>query len=290
MKFENIHPTWGSTLTFENPLEFFDQDINYWRSKLYERKALVFKRMNFSKEDYVEFCKRFGRLWDSKQAYIERKEKVIEADGYPLSAFSNLYHPRLGNGGMKWHADLPNEYKNPFPIRSIWITQNPNPAAGKTGFLNVAEFDSLPPQFKNKIDRIEIVQQRWHRHEDASFTPFRDLQRFPFLKTHPITGEKSLRLNSYNIPGVSNDEWICKVFVDGIEQEDCFLLRDYIDQLLTNPNLVYWHTWDDFDILIYDNWSFVHCRTNLQLEPGQERMLYRANIDHVPDNYWPLGD
>jgi taurine dioxygenase len=285
MKLSNIHDSWGTRVEFDNPTDFFSSEID-WRKMLYERQALVFKRMKFSKEDYVRFGNSFGALWKDKDSYLSKNEVIIEVDGYPLSAFSNLYHPRLGNGGMKWHADLPNEYGNPFPIRSIWMTQNPNPAAGRTGFLNVMEFESLPDKLKRLLDRTEVVQQRWQRHADNTFTEGRELQRFPLVKVHPITGKRSLRINSYNRPGIT-DEWICKVYVDGIEQLDCSLIKEYTDALIANPDLLYWHDWDEFDILIYDNWSLIHCRTELKLKPGEERMLIRANIDHVPDKYWP---
>ena len=54
-----------------------------------------------------------------------------------------------------------------------------------------------------------------------------------------------------------------------------------IKELLKIPNRTYYHTWDTFDIAIYDNWSFVHNRSKLILNSDEIRNFYRANIDLV---------
>jgi alpha-ketoglutarate-dependent taurine dioxygenase len=104
---------------------------------------------------------------------------------------------------------------------------------------------------------------------------------FDFIKVHPVTGKKSLRLNYYATSEKSG-AWIKKVYIDGIEQPDCSLIQTYIDYLLQFPELYIKHVWDTYDIAIYDNYSFIHGRTALVFNEGNnERKFYRINIDHM---------
>ena len=76
MKIENIHESWGSKIEFENPKDFFNKDFSFWRSLIYDRKLLVFKKMNFSVEDYALFCSQFGNMWN-KTDYLYSHEKIL---------------------------------------------------------------------------------------------------------------------------------------------------------------------------------------------------------------------
>jgi alpha-ketoglutarate-dependent taurine dioxygenase len=177
---------------------------------------------------------------------------------------------------MPYHADIPNKATNPFPIRSLWITKNPRPEiSGITGFLNITEesFSYLTQEQRDRLDQIKIIQQSW-------YSPGTDQKEYPFIKTQPITGERSLRLNYYN-KGSVKGAWICGVKINDQLQTDCLLVEQYLRQLLQFKELQYFHVWDTFDILIYDNYPFVHNRSELILEPGEERHFYRMNIDHL---------
>jgi alpha-ketoglutarate-dependent taurine dioxygenase len=242
--------------------------------------------MKFNKAEYVNFCKRFGKLWE-KEDYLYSSEltesvTILEDFGYKkyyISPFSNILSRRLGNNSMPWHADIPNRTLDPYPMRSLWITKNPFPQiSGKTCWLNLELcFDYLTAKQKELLDKVEIIQQSWYE-------PGTDIKEFPFVKTHPITGRKSLRLNYYNDRDQKKeDAWIVGVKIDGVLQSDCSLIKDFLDHLENIQDLIYEHTWDTFDIVIYDNWPFVHRRSQVIPGPKGERHFYRVNIDHILD-------
>jgi alpha-ketoglutarate-dependent taurine dioxygenase len=138
-------------------------------------------------------------------------------------------------------------------------------------------FDYLTDQQKELLDSVKIVQQSWYE-------PGTDIKEFPLVKIHPITGKKSLRLNYFNDPKKrTTDAWVIGVKINDVLQPDCSLVEDFLKHLEKTQDLIYEHTWDTFDIVIYDNWSFVHKRTHIIPGPGGERHFYRVNIDHVPD-------
>lgn len=287
MKITAIHNTWGSIIELETPLDFFAQPKDYWRDLIYSRKLLIFKRMNFSLLDYMKFAHQFGTPWTAEEYRYSRELPITETDSdgqiYATTQFSNklISTKRIGFIEMPWHADIPNRSVRPFPHRSLWIVKNPNPEiSGKTKWLNINLADCeqhLDSELKDLISRVTLQQQSWY----AQGT---DLQEHSFVKVHPVTGERSLRLNYFNDPqrGITN-AWIKKVYIDGIEQPDCSLIQRYIDCLTKQPDLMFYHQWDDFDIAIYDNYPFVHGRTPLVLGSSDntlERKFYRTNIDH----------
>lgn len=285
MDIRNLQSEWGSAIRFENPLDFFKQTPDYWKKLIYNRKLLVFKKMNFSIGEYAELCSYFGNMWSADDyQYSQEQVELVEHNGneYALSTFNNVLSPRMNTQPMHWHADIPNKKINPFPFRSLWITENPNPTiSGITGFLNISYPEyRLSKELRDMISRMEIIQQSWYMFNETTYVPGQEKQTFPFVKTHPITGEKSLRLNFFNEPGKIEDAWICGVKLDGKLLDDCLVLKRYLDELLSMRDRMYFHTWDTHDIIVYDNWSFVHNRSKLVLNPGERRHFYRANIDH----------
>jgi alpha-ketoglutarate-dependent taurine dioxygenase len=267
MDIEKIHPSWGLRINVQDAEQLFQQSSSFWKDTLYKNKLIVFKNINFSKDDYIQFAEMFGR-------------------GIVLHPFSNKSHPRLGQKAMPWHADLPNfntkliAFKGgPFPIRALWLRSNPNPLGGITGFLNISNsIDLLSSELKELIPRVTVTQQDWG---DKEYIPDINMQAYDFVKIHPITQEKSLRLNHHNIKDKVKDGWICDVQIDGQSQLDCQLIQDYIDAILEHKEMIYYHQWNTNDLIIYDNWPLIHNRTALNISENEERLILRVNIDHV---------
>lgn len=288
MNATQIHAAWGSTVEFDNPMDFFNTTKPEWSKLLYDRKLVVFKRMRFSELNFAKFAHCFGNPWtgtDYNYSHERWTELVDPADNkkYTITGFSNKTIKAIGMQEMPWHADIPNRRHDPFPHRALWMVKNPNPeTSGQTRWLNIEDgIDYLTPELKALLPRVKILQQSWYQEGG-------DFQMHDFVKVHPVTGRRSLRLNYYvGYPGVPRTEnaWIKQVFIDGVAQPDQSLIQRYIDHLLTVPELYYQHRWDDFDIAIYDNYPFIHGRTRLDLLPptGEvlERKLLRVNIDHA---------
>jgi alpha-ketoglutarate-dependent taurine dioxygenase len=281
MKETQIHSGWGTQIEFENPLDFFKQDFSFWRNMIYDRKLIVFKRMNFSMQDYVKLCSHFGMIWSAKdyEYSLESVENIkVGNRQVAVSPISNKISPKLGLSFMPWHSDIPNKKIKPFPHRTLWMVSNPNPESGLTTWLNIEDgLNRLPDNLKSQIDDIKIIQQSWYQQGT-------EVQEFNFLKVHPITGKTSLRLNYYCVPEEDiNDAWIKKVKYKNTIMDPKPILSPFYKFLETQQDLLYTHKWDDFDIVIYDNWPFVHNRTQLDFDPSLERKFYRTNIDHIND-------
>lgn len=284
MRIEHIHNDWGSIVYLDSPQEFFTYTPDYWRSMMYERKLVFFKKVEFTKAEYSEFSTYFGHPWTSDEYQYSREvvENVETKHGtMSISPFSNTNSRLIDDREMPWHADIPNREYKPFPFRSLWITANPNPEqSGKTRWLNLEKgIDFLTPEMKGMIPRVKIVQQSWYQRGT-------DIQEFDFIKIQPITGKESLRLNYYNW-GTLKNAWILDVKVDGVSQGNCLLVRQWLQYLEKFQELTYEHTWDLHDIAIYDNWPLLHARTALKFTAEEPlRHFYRINIDHLNDEEW----
>jgi alpha-ketoglutarate-dependent taurine dioxygenase len=284
MNIENIYPDWGTKIKLENPEEFFNQPSDFWRNFIYERKLIVFDQVHFTKSQYAEFGMRVGDIWTS-DAYKYSREVVENVEtpygNLAISPFSNHNSRLITNEFMPWHADIPNRSFKPFPFRSLWITAQDNSnATGKTAWLNLEKaIDFLTPEMKDMIPRVRIVQQSWY--EKGT-----DIQEFDLLKIHPVTGVPSLRLNYYNWGDVKN-AWIIDVKIDGVSQGHCLFVRQWLNYLQQFKELMHTHTWNLHDIVLYDNWSFVHGRSALQFsDTSGTRHFYRLNIDHLDPTEW----
>jgi alpha-ketoglutarate-dependent taurine dioxygenase len=279
-----IHNSWGSTVEFDNPTDFFNYDASKWREMIYDRSLLVFKNMNFTKQDYVKFLMNFGLPWSEADYKYSREvtENVQILDKtYTISPISNHISKRLGRGEMAWHSDIPNRSYKPFPLRSLWMVNNPDPNSGLTTWMNIQEgINHLPEHLTSQIPNIKIQQQSWYKENT-------EIEYHSFIKTHPITGKHSLRLNYFCDPEKNiSDAWIKSVTVNDIPTECKPVLGPYLKHLETQQEMLYTHKWGMFDIVIYDNWPFVHNRTKLEIQEFEERKFYRANVDHLSLSEW----
>ncbi len=77
----------------------------------------------------------------------------------------------------------------------------------------------------------------------------------PVLQNHPDTGEKILR---FALPVQSKKNPVTRTILSGNEN---LCLR--IEELLRDENHIYQHTWKKGDLLIVDNFSYIHGRHSL---------------------------
>ena len=223
--------------------------------------VLVFHDQKITDEQQMAFSRNFGRLEDSRGGNITRPEdKRLQAgmndvsnlgkDGRPLGRDTRERLFNLGN--MLWHSDssfraIPAKY-------SLLSARVVNPIGGNTEFADMrAAYDALDADTKALIEdlvcehslmysRGSLGMQDFTEEERAMFRPVR--QRL--VRTHPVTGRKSLYLSSHagGIVGMPMPE--ARV-----------LLRDLTEHA-TQPRFVYVHAWRVWDLVMWDNRQMMH--------------------------------
>ncbi len=278
MKFVSLKPKWG--IIAETSIdEALSQDTGFWRNLGYKHDLILFKGLNkISKSQYYRLISNFGRPWTSEEyKYSKEVVNTFNEDGITgcLSQFSNK-NSRLGNIEMPWHADIPNSGDASFPWRSLYIVQNPNPNGGLTSWLNIT-LDAIEPADEELelYRKISVQNQSWLQVNGTEFVTQ------PYIKIDPITQKKSLRSNYFVSADMGKTAWIKNTYIDGVEVDNMKTLGPIHKALSSRNDLIYTHQWELYDLIIYNNHSFMHRRTALALGETEEREFIRANIHHV---------
>jgi alpha-ketoglutarate-dependent 2,4-dichlorophenoxyacetate dioxygenase len=171
-------------------------------------------------------------------------------DGAPMARDSRQRLFNLGN--TLWHSD---SSFRPIPAKySLLSARIVNPVGGNTEFADMrAAYDALDAGVQAEIEDLvcehSLMYSRgllgmleYAEEERAMFRPVR--QRL--VRTHPVTGRKSLYLSSHagGIVGMPMPE--ARV-----------LLRDLTEHA-TQPRFVYAHAWRPWDLVMWDNRQMMH--------------------------------
>jgi alpha-ketoglutarate-dependent taurine dioxygenase len=277
MQIKNIHESWGTE--FIDMSDLLQQDPKELRHLLYDRKMLVFHAPNWTKLEYWNFLALWGDPWE-RQAYIsstERWEVVPAADGKLryMTSMSNKLSKRLQDFKMPWHADIANRVDGgiQFPHRCIYMKTVPNPLAGFTYWLDMElAYPEVHPQLRARWEKRIVVQQNWHN-------PGNNRIDWPSMKQHPITKRWSPRCNYHGIA----DSWILDTKDTAGNSMGTGIVEELMEAMAEVPGCTYEQRWAPNDIVLYDNWPFVHRRTAPNLKEGEERLMWRANVDHDID-------
>jgi alpha-ketoglutarate-dependent 2,4-dichlorophenoxyacetate dioxygenase len=223
--------------------------------------VLVFHDQKITDEQQMAFTVNFGTLEDARGGNVTRPEDKrlqtgmndvsnLGRDGRPLERESRVRLFNLGN--MLWHSD---SSFRPIPAKySLLSARVVNPVGGNTEYADMrAAYDALDAQTKATIEDLicehSLMYSRgslgmldYSDEEKATFRPVR--QRL--VRTHPVTGLKSLYLSSH-----------AGAIVGMPTPEARILLRDLTEHA-TQPQFVHVHRWRPWDFVMWDNRRTMH--------------------------------
>ena len=223
--------------------------------------VLVFHDQPFTDEQQKAFSRNFGELEHTAGGNVTKpSEKRLDPymadvsnlglDHKPLARDDRKRMFNLGN--QLWHSDssfraVPAKYS----LLSGRVTVE---KGGQTQFADMrAAYDALDDETKAQIEDLicehSLIYSRGllgfddlTAEELAMFKPVR--QRF--VRTHPVTGRKSMYLSSH----------AGKIIGWPVPEARAFL-RD-LTEFATQPQFVYAHTWKQYDLVMWDNRTLLH--------------------------------
>ena len=223
--------------------------------------VLVFHDQKITDEQQMAFSRNFGALEDARGGTVAKPEDKrlqtgmndvsnLGRDGQPLARDSRVRLFNIGN--MLWHSDssfraIPAKY-------SLLSARVVNPVGGNTEFADMrAAYDTLDTATKAQIEDLvcehSLMYSRgslgmldYSEEELAMFRPVR--QRL--VRTHPVTGRKSLYLSSH-----------AGAIIGMPTPEARILLKDLTEHA-TQPKFVYAHQWRVWDLVMWDNRQMMH--------------------------------
>ena len=223
--------------------------------------VLVFHDQRLTDEQQMVFSRNFGVLEDARGGNITKPEdrrlqvgmndvSNLGRDGAPMARDSRQRLFNLGN--MLWHSD---SSFRPIPAKySLLSARVVNPVGGNTEFADMrAAYDALDAAIRAEIEDLVCEHSLMHSRGSLGLLDYSEEERAMFrpvrqrlVRTHPVTGRKSLYLSSHagGIVGVPMPEARIR-------------LRD-LNEHATQPRFVYVHTWRPWDLVMWDNRQVMH--------------------------------
>ena len=213
----------------------------------------------------------------------KRPEPPLAADGLiPVQ-----YPHRKG-----WHTDQ--SYRRPPPDISLFYAVTPSEKdTGQTLFANgILAYEALPAGLKARVDKLVGLhaQPGSGRSREAAlagrtpraFAAHERSQRQPVVRTHPVTGERSLYLCEWG-----QMDWFEGPFV-GMEAGPHGAGAALLDEImahLTERRFCYAHDWTQGDLLVWDNRCLVHAATWFDGD-REGRLMWRTTVHGNPGAYY----
>jgi alpha-ketoglutarate-dependent 2,4-dichlorophenoxyacetate dioxygenase len=241
--------------------------------------VLVFRDQKLTDEQQMVFSMNFGALENARGGNVTKPGdhrlptgmndvSNLGKDHKPLARDSRQRLFNLGN--MLWHSDssfraIPAKY-------SLLSARVVNPKGGDTEFADMrAAYDALDDDTKREIEAYVCEHSLMYSRGSLGFGDYSDEEKELFkpvrqrlVRTHPVTGRKSLYLSSHagTILGLPTPE-------------ARIILRD-LNEHATQPRFVYVHKWKLNDLVMWDNRQTMH--RGRRYDESQPRDVRRTTV------------
>jgi len=257
-----LHPLLGAEVAgvdLRRPLDA--ADVAAIEAGMDRHAVLVFHDQPLSDEQQVAFSRNFGTIEPAVNSNVikpeERRLSVELADISNLDRDQRVLarddRRRMFNlGNELWHSD---SSFRAVPAKYSLLSARAIPSkGGNTEFADMrAAYDALDDETKAEVEDLicehSLIYSRsllgfadFDEEEKAAFAPVR--QRL--VRTHPVTGRKSLFLASH-----------AGTIVGWPMPEARAFLRDLVEHA-TQRQFVYVHQWRQYDLVMWDNRQTMH--------------------------------
>ena len=224
--------------------------------------VLVCRDQPVTDEQQMAFSRHFGPLENARGGNLPIKAEArrlregmndvstLDKEGRPLARDSRQRLFNIGN--MLWHSDssfraIPAKY-------SLLSARIVNPVGGNTEFADMrAAYDALDEPLKAQIEDLVCEHSLMYSRGALGFPDFTDEEKSLFrpvrqrlVRTHPVTGRKSLYLSSH-----------AGTIIGMPTPEARILLRD-LNEHATQQRFVHVHRWRVHDLIVWDNRQTMH--------------------------------
>jgi taurine dioxygenase len=228
-----------------------------------ENCVLLFRGQSLDDDAQLRFATRFGM-----PALVNRAGAVlyisnIRENGKLIGA--------LPDGEMHFHSDQC-YVERPAMATMLYAMEIPS-QGGNTLFANgFRAYETLPDALKKKLAGKRAVHAFDHNGSyggsatlRSTLAPGAKQYAHPVFRTHPATGRKALYVNRL----------MTQRILDLPDDESRQILSDLFEHQ-ENPDFVYEHVWTVGDLILWDNRSCLHARTDFSA--AERRKLRRVTV------------
>jgi taurine dioxygenase len=240
-----------------------------------EHLVILFRDQEISEEQQIRFARYFG---EPGMRSLPPDQWAEGPDHNPLiMLISNIRQEgkligALPDGELWFHHDMC-YLEAPSKATLLYAFEVPA-QGGDTRFSNMYKaYDALSDATKQKIGGLKALQIY-----DYKTTEKVDLEgdisqiahyRQPVAITHPVTGRKALYVNP-----------LITARIEGLPIRESEALLEELLRFTENPDLIYEHRWRPGDLLMWDNLSSCHARTDFS--STERRLLKRCTLVGTP--------
>ena len=241
--------------------------------------VLVFHDQRIDDDQQIAFTRNFGEIENARGGNItkdhERRLKQgmndvsnLDQNGQPLDRNDRRRMFNLGN--RLWHSD--SSYRAIPAKFSLLSARTVVPRGGNTEFADMrAAYDALDSEMRTLVADLICEHSLIYSRGSMGFTALTEEERVMFkpvrqrlVRTHPVTGRKSLFLSSH-----------IGAIVGWPIPEARDLIRDLIEHA-TQREFVYSHAWKQYDFVMWDNRQTMH-RVR-RFDESQPRDMRRTTV------------
>ena len=241
--------------------------------------VLVFHDQRIDDDQQIAYTKNFGEIENARGGNItkdhERRLKQgmndvsnLDRNGQPLDRNDRRRMFNLGN--RLWHSD--SSYRAIAAKFSLLSARTVVSRGGNTEFADMrTAYDALDTDMRALVEDLICEHSLIYSRGSMGFTGLTEDERAMFrpvrqrlVRTHPVTGRKSLFLSSH-----------IGTIVGWPIPEARDLIRDLIEHA-TQRQFVYSHSWNQYDFVMWDNRQTMH-RVR-RFDESQPRDMRRTTI------------
>lgn len=231
----------------------------------------LFRGQRLDQDAQIRFAEHFGPL-----AQIHNATRAT--DLHPaILLISNIRENgvligELPDGEMLFHSDQC-YVERPAMATMLYAIEIPA-HGGNTCFGNAFRaYETLPDDLKTRLEGRLAVQAYDYDGSKGGSPRLRgeplkpDVRQYahPIFRTHPPTGRRALYVNRMQTQHIV-----------GMDPEESNAVLEMLFDHMERPDFVYEHVWTPGDLIVWDNRSCVHARTDFA--PTERRLLRRVTV------------
>ena len=262
-----ITPTIGAEIQGLDLREELDVAVQAWvADQLVKYKVIFFRDQNISAQQHLDFARQFGTL---------ETHPVNPKEGFPELLVLHNDSDRPPSDTAIWHSDV--TWRPQPSLGSILIARKVPEIGGDTLFANMeAAYEDLDDSVRAAIDerravhrfepmRQYLLQTGADTQQMAKFEKKYPAVTHPIVRTHPVTGRKSIYVNA-----------LFTVGIEGMTDNQAQPLLEKLFATAARPEYQCRFRWRESSIAFWDNRAAQHYAT-ADYYPN-ERLMERATI------------
>ncbi len=234
-----------------------------------ENCIALFRGQRLDEQQQVAFAARFGPL-----GTIVNESDPLKLGQHPSVLYvSNIRVDGkltgiLPDGEMFFHSDTC-YLERPAMASMLYAMEIPS-RGGNTLYANgFRAYDALPEVMRRRLRDCRALNVYDYAgnptHRAESLPPDVKQYAHPVFRTHPPTGRKSLYVNRLMTWSILD-----------LEAADSAATLDVLFDHQERPEFVYEHEWRRGDVVLWDNRSCLHARSDF--DPNERRRLRRVTV------------